>query len=763
MIRTTSRTLTLLATLGLALTCAFVDVDVAHAADQKAALAKIKAHYQSAAAAYDDGELDKTQGELQQALKLAEESGLGGHKLVAQVYVLYGVLEVAGLKNKDQGVKYFAKALDISPAIQVPPTMASKAVLAAFDKAENQESEPAAAPAAQAAPDETEEALLKPAEPTKPARAAWSESPRSDPPRGDPEKEKLVDDLAAAKVSESLQQAEKDRLQKEKQEQDKELVSTKGHAQQLAKEKADTDKQLADAKARLQQLTKEKQDEDKQLADAKGRLQQLGKEKQDEDRQLAASQAGEKKEREGSNKLAHDKSESDKQLADAKRSLLELTKQKADTDRQLAAARDEAKEGRVEAKEKLQQQKAESRPKQLARVRSTACPSGDQAEGRAPDRQLAATRDEAKKERGAAKEKLAAARREADAPATAERKNKELQERTAREKLAEGPSCSAHVSEQIACTVPDEVAPGADLFVRCAAHRARRQGGRALLPPGGRRRLQRQHVMDRSKKVVHGADSRRQDRQGKVLHYYVEGKRDSRQDIVGANGHANSPNITPPSAPANPTRDCAGLAVDATPATWPARGPARPSGVCGARRDRSGAPQRQRERQRQRRRQRQRDGAERRARSVGAPVAAGQRPAPTVGCSREPDRARLGRVQGRRELDLRRRAAVAHRALRRAECGRRPDDVLPHDQQPRGARIPRHLATRGQGRARARKPQRASLPRGPDRLHSAGCRPGRGDRRSDELAYRPAHQKKPSGPRPHRSATPATTSWPRRS
>jgi len=422
MIRPTSRTVTLflvpLAALGLALTCAFFDVDVAQAAEQKAVLAKIKAHYQSAAAAYDDGELDKTQSELQQALKLADENGLGSQKLVAQVYVLYGVLEVAGLKDKGQGVKYFGKALDISPAIQVPPTMASKAVLAAFDQAENQvgESETAEAPAAKAAPDETEEALLRPPEPTKPTRAAKAEAPprrdppRNDPPRSDPDKEKLVDDLAAAKVSESLQQAEKDRLQKEKQDQDKELASSKGHAQQLAKEKSDTDKQLADAKARLQQLTqqltKDKQEQDRQLADAKARLQQLTKEKQEQDKQLAASQAGEKKEREAGNKLAHDKSESDKQLAEEKRSLLELTKQKADTDKQLAAARDEAKKER-EAKEKLQQQKAET-DKQLAEAKRGLQELTKQKAD--TDKQLAATRDEAKREREA-KEKLAAARR----------------------------------------------------------------------------------------------------------------------------------------------------------------------------------------------------------------------------------------------------------------------------------------------------------------------------------------------------------------
>jgi hypothetical protein len=537
MTRPTSRTLTFLATLGLALTCAAVDLDVAHAADQKAVLAKVKAHYQAAAAAYDDGELDKTRGELQQALKLADDNGLGSQKLVAQVYVLYGVLEVAGLKDKGQGVKYFAKALDISPAIQVPPTMASKAVLAAFDRAENQESEPAAAPAPPAAPDEAEEALLKPAAPTKPTRAAKADPPpRSDPPRSDPDKEKLVDDLAAAKVSESLQQAEKDRLQKEKQEQDREMASTKGYAQQLAKEKADTDKQLADAKARLLQLTKEKQDEDKQLADAKARLMQLTKEKQDEDKQLAASQAGEKKEREASNKLAHDKAESDKQLAEGKTSLLALSKQKADTDRQLAAARDEAKKER-EAKEKLQQQKGES-DKQLADAKHGLLElTKEKAD---TDKQLAAARDEAKKEREA-KEKLAAARREADAR-DAERKNKELQERTAREKLAEGPALPAHVSEQIACTVPDEVPPGADLFVHCVPRAGLDAKVVALYYRSGGGVVYNASTMDRSKKGWYTALIPGGKIAGKVLHYYVEA-RDGRQDVVGANGHANSPNI----------------------------------------------------------------------------------------------------------------------------------------------------------------------------------------------------------------------------
>ena len=126
--------------LGLALACPItvaLAIAVPHPAedaDQKAALAKIKEQYQSAAAAYDDGDLPKTQALLQQALKVADDNGVGSQKLVAQVYLLYGVLQVAGFRETEKGVKAFAKALDISPAIQVPPTMASKAVLAAFNK-----------------------------------------------------------------------------------------------------------------------------------------------------------------------------------------------------------------------------------------------------------------------------------------------------------------------------------------------------------------------------------------------------------------------------------------------------------------------------------------------------------------------------------------------------------------------------------------------------------------------------------------------------
>jgi hypothetical protein len=512
------------------------------AADQKAAIAKIKARYQAAAAAYDDGEIEKTEEQIQQALKLAEENGLAEHKLVAQTYVLYGVLEVAALKNRDQGVKYFAKAIDISPAIQVPPTMASKAVLAAFERAENQESETAAAPAE--APEEADAA--KASEPARSTRSSGGSKAKAQDAsgRGDAEKDKLVDDLAAAKVNESLQEAEKQRLEKEKAEQDKELQGAKGHAQELAKEKAELakekaeqEKELADAKTKLHDLDRDKQDRDKQLADVKAHLAQLTKEKQDEDKQLAASQASEKKERETNNKLSHDKAETDHQVADEKRNLQDLTKQKADLDRQLAAARDEAKKER-DGREKAERSKADT-DRQLADEKRNRQELANQKADL--ERQLAAARDDGKKEREA-KEKLAAARRDADAREN-DRKNKEIEERTSREKLAEGPELPAHVTEPIACTVPDEIPSGTDLYVHCVPRQS--LDGKVVVVAlyyraGGV--LYNVSTMDRSKKGWYTALIPGGKIAGKVLHYYVEA-RNNRQDVVGSNGRANSPNI----------------------------------------------------------------------------------------------------------------------------------------------------------------------------------------------------------------------------
>ena len=106
-------------------------------ADAKEAMEQLKALNQSAAAAYQDGDFDKTKSQLQEAITLAKENGLSSNRMMAQVYILFGVLKINEHKDTDAGVRYFAKAIDISPAVKIPPTMATKAVKAAFAKAED--------------------------------------------------------------------------------------------------------------------------------------------------------------------------------------------------------------------------------------------------------------------------------------------------------------------------------------------------------------------------------------------------------------------------------------------------------------------------------------------------------------------------------------------------------------------------------------------------------------------------------------------------
>ena len=109
----------------------------AGAADAKEAMEKLRALSQGASASYTDGDFEKTRSQLQEAMALAKDSGLSSNRIMAQVYILFGVLKINEHKDTEAGVRYFAKALDISPAAKIPPTMATKAVKAAFAKAED--------------------------------------------------------------------------------------------------------------------------------------------------------------------------------------------------------------------------------------------------------------------------------------------------------------------------------------------------------------------------------------------------------------------------------------------------------------------------------------------------------------------------------------------------------------------------------------------------------------------------------------------------
>ncbi len=521
----------------------------AAAAEAKGSVDKIKVHYQAAAAAYDDGDFEETKSQLQEAISLSKGAGASAGKVVAQSYLLFGVLEVAGFKHPDTGVRYFAKALDLSPAIQVPPSMATKDVLAAFERAENQ-TPPAAETTATHEPAHQEPAAQRRrASPSRRSRGRTGardlRSRRSAPTAGArarskrdrEERDKLVDELAQAKIGESQSEADKRKLQQDLQDRDRQLAETKGRLAQVEKEKREQDQQLTESRgpgpdagarrsptktgssarprrawrsSKRRSWSKNGSWPPPRMRPAERATPTTSCERRSwratasSPTPRPASSSSPRKNRtptsswpprarpssattKPTTRLDKAKLESDRQLADAKARLLQLTKEKQDTDRQLATTRDGEKKER-DSREKLEKvwQDSQARDK--------------------------------------------------------ERRNHDEQARLEREKLEEGPALPSHFAEPIYCTVPDEIPAGADLFVHCLPHPNVGAKVVALYYRAGGTVLYNATTMERSKKGWYTAVIPGSRVTGKLLHYYVEA-RDGRQAVAASNGKAASPNI----------------------------------------------------------------------------------------------------------------------------------------------------------------------------------------------------------------------------
>src|SRR6185369_159380 len=78
---------------------------------------------------------DEAQKLLREALDLAESSGLLQHPLRARTYVTLGIVTLGGLKQRDEAIKLFRKALQIQPEIKLSRGLANPEIQAAFDEA----------------------------------------------------------------------------------------------------------------------------------------------------------------------------------------------------------------------------------------------------------------------------------------------------------------------------------------------------------------------------------------------------------------------------------------------------------------------------------------------------------------------------------------------------------------------------------------------------------------------------------------------------
>ena len=133
-----------------------------------------------ALAAYANLDVEEAAKLLKQALELCGTQQLVNHPIAARTHVHLGVVYVVGLKQRDQGIEEFKKALRIDSTIKVTKSMINPEVQSAFaeasmDVSEGAEGAPGAtqpeAPAAQPAQPEP------PAQPAAPAESAIVHTP----------------------------------------------------------------------------------------------------------------------------------------------------------------------------------------------------------------------------------------------------------------------------------------------------------------------------------------------------------------------------------------------------------------------------------------------------------------------------------------------------------------------------------------------------------------------------------------------------------
>ncbi len=103
-----------------------------------------------AMAAYDALDFDAAKKALLDAVALLRGNGLDATPAAAKTYLNLGVVYVAGLKDPQRGLEYFATALKLDPNIRLDPQLASPELEEAFQSAEAEmaaRKPPAVAPA----------------------------------------------------------------------------------------------------------------------------------------------------------------------------------------------------------------------------------------------------------------------------------------------------------------------------------------------------------------------------------------------------------------------------------------------------------------------------------------------------------------------------------------------------------------------------------------------------------------------------------------
>src|ERR1017187_4576985 len=126
--------------LGLALAVA----GFARAAEQDdGTLNKVVELNKKALTLYESLDMEGAAALLTQALELCKSAHLDSHPTAARTHVHLGVVNVSGLKNREQGLAEFRKALAIDAKIKITKSLINPEVQAAFAEAQAAATTPA--------------------------------------------------------------------------------------------------------------------------------------------------------------------------------------------------------------------------------------------------------------------------------------------------------------------------------------------------------------------------------------------------------------------------------------------------------------------------------------------------------------------------------------------------------------------------------------------------------------------------------------------
>jgi hypothetical protein len=121
----------------LAIAFLLLAANAAHAAqdDENRVVGKITLLNRRAVDAYQELNFDEAQRLLREALALSEGHGLSQHQIRARTCVNLGIVLVGGFKDREQAIKLFQQALQISPEIRLSRALANPQIQEIFDEA----------------------------------------------------------------------------------------------------------------------------------------------------------------------------------------------------------------------------------------------------------------------------------------------------------------------------------------------------------------------------------------------------------------------------------------------------------------------------------------------------------------------------------------------------------------------------------------------------------------------------------------------------